>query len=124
MSEKIDMFQPPLGGPSEKEISDAKAVLDAHLNAVVERNKGTLIRCTSQIATGKGCGELHPISTLEYIQTHWYVSPHGCTGGDYWKESEGQWICPSCGHRNRLYASPEIEDLKSSFASVVKVHED
>ncbi len=66
-------------------------------------------------ATGKGCGSLHAVADAVYIQSYWYESPHGCTGGDMWHLGEGGWICPSCGHENRLYETPEIEKLKPLF---------
>jgi hypothetical protein len=36
------------------------------------------------------------IRSLTYIQTHWYETPYGCTGGDLWREGEGQFDCPKC----------------------------
>lgn len=78
------------------------------------------IRCTS-------CGKLHIVGKLTYIQTHHYVKPFGCTGGDYWTESEGQYICPSCGHRNRSFcgtsSEPKIKQWKYSFDKIEKVYE-
>ncbi len=70
-----------------------------------------------------GCGKKFQIHTLVYIQTHNYVSPYGCTGGDYWKQGEGQFECPECGARNRLYNRPEIMELSQYFKSIEKVHE-
>jgi hypothetical protein len=42
------------------------------------------------------CGEESPLSAITLIQTHWYTSPHGCTGGDYWNVGERAWECPAC----------------------------
>jgi len=77
------------------------------------------------------CSATHLIATQEYIQTHWYTSSHGCTGGDYWNTGEGNWRCPSCGFLNRFdaekdkYATipnsfyrPEIVSLKNKFGRV------
>lgn len=47
------------------------------------------------------CGVASPLSAITLIQTHWYTSPHGCTGGDYWNAGERQWECPSCKKRCR-----------------------
>jgi len=47
------------------------------------------------------CGKYHAIKTLDLIVTHWYVRPHGCSGGDYWNEGEWNFICPE-GVNNRL----------------------
>ncbi|RME30717.1 hypothetical protein D6789_04810 [Candidatus Woesearchaeota archaeon] len=60
-----------------------------------ERNAKRRIECAS-------CDGAHPIRRLVAIQTHWYVEPHGCTGGDYWREGELQYICPETGVINRL----------------------
>lgn len=77
------------------------------------------------------CGNIEPIATQLYIQTHWYTPPHGCTGGDYWSAGEANWICPKCGYCNRWdgikdkYATmpndfyrPEIIAVKYKFRRV------
>lgn len=69
-----------------------------------------------------GCGAELNVSDLVYIQTHWYTPPSGCTGGDYWNVGEGQFVCPQCGARNRLYERPEVEKLKRYFKSVEDKH--
>lgn len=71
----------------------------------------------------RSCGRRTVVSALTYIQTHFYISPYSCTGGDYWKEGEGQFDCPKCGARNRLYDRPDVVALKRYFAAVVKEHE-
>lgn len=48
------------------------------------------------------CGKQHPIGKLDLLVTHYYIEPHGCTGGDYWREGEWQFLCPYDGTRNRL----------------------
>ncbi len=65
------------------------------LEEIDKRNKKRTIQCYS-------CNNHHEIGELAAIQTHWYVSPHGCTGGDYWLEGELQFICPETGIVNRL----------------------
>jgi hypothetical protein len=88
-----------------------------------EATKTTLITCLGWSINGgskdwSGCGSQFPVSQLTYIQTHWYTPPSGCTEGGYWNRGEGQFICPSCGHMNRLYERPEVESLKQFFAKV------
>lgn len=83
----------------------------------------TPVSCTRN-CHGHGCGESFEVRDLVYLQTHWYERPHGCTGGDTWHQGEGNFICPTCGHRNRLYARPEIEALKRHFKSVENEHND
>ena len=69
-----------------------------------------------------GCGEEFEIGDLTYIQTYTYVEPYSCTGGDYWFDSEGQWDCPNCGVRNRLYNQKETQELKYRFKNIVEAH--
>jgi hypothetical protein len=66
------------------------------------------------------CKKRTKISKITYIQTRWYTPPHGCMGGDYWQDGEGQFDCPKCGWNNRLYERPEVEALKRHFKDVVK----
>jgi hypothetical protein len=55
----------------------------------------------------KACGKMHAINKCDVIQTHWYTSPHGCTGGDYWSQGELHIICPVTGIGNRLLTRSE-----------------
>ena len=48
------------------------------------------------------CGKANAIKDTQLIQTYFYVSPHGCTGGDYWLPGEKVLLC-ECGNRSRLY---------------------
>lgn len=102
----------------------AKAKLKQINEWIDERKKETIVQCTYSYPYGEGCGMGFQIGGLEYIQTHWYESPYGCTGGDNWFESEGQFDCPACGHRNRLYDKPDIEALKYLFKSIKDEYKD
>lgn len=73
----------------EKKLEEAYAELD-------EARRKSMIECMH-------CERRTRVSKLTYIQTHWYVRPYSCTGGDYWKQGEGQFVCPKCGETNRLY---------------------
>lgn len=88
----------------------------AELNGALSR---TLARCTGR---GRPCGRSTQIRKLIYIQTFFYIRPHGCTEGDYWKRGEGQFDCPHCGHRNRLYDRPGLVKLKHLFKDTVKAY--
>jgi hypothetical protein len=105
-----------------KDRDEIQAKLDVINDEIAERKSQTLVQCTDN-NHGEGCGMGFKICELEYIQTHYYVSPHGCNGGDYWLQGEGNFDCPSCGHRNRLYDRPDIQKLKSLFKSVRDEHE-
>lgn len=69
-----------------------------------ERNeliRYTLIQCTGSW-TQAGCNRKFHIKDLVFIQTRWYVEPYSCSGGDYWKDGEGQFECPGCGCSNKI----------------------
>ena len=118
---RIVPFMPPLAFDLEK-VKEANQILADYQQAKSDQAKGTMITCTSD-NNGRGCGHMQPIGTTAYIQTHWYVEPHGCTGGDYWKEGEGRFCCDSCGKISRLYDCPEITAMKHSFASITQLRE-
>lgn len=96
------------------------------------------LKCETNVANkGKGCGKLLAVHTIQYIQTHWYVSPYSCTGGDYWNEGEGDFICPKCSYRNRLRwsgvgrncveADPKrvrFENMQNQFHSIIEEYAD
>lgn len=107
----------------EKEAEVAREALNKILTYIRERKAETIVQCESSSA-GDGCGMGHKIKDIVYIQTHWYTPPRGCTGGDYWNAGEGNFVCPSCGCRNRLYNRPDIEEKCSLFKEIVKEHKD
>jgi hypothetical protein len=57
------------------------------------------------------------ISNITLYQTHWYVSPSGCSGGDYWKEGECQFVCHHCDTANRLLFKQKWDDKLLSHVS-------
>lgn len=67
-----------------------------------------------------GCGGALFVKDLTYIQTLWYTSPYSCSGGDYWNNGEGQFVCTACGALNRLYERPQVVELKSFFKEMVE----
>ena len=104
-----------------KELEEKKKVLIEKLN---ENKSKTMIVCEGHYLwkDQKGCGKEFKIGDLTYIQTYCYEEPHGCTGGDYWFPSEGQFDCPECGIRNRLHNRKDYQDLKYNFKNIVAAH--
>jgi len=96
-----------------KKLAEEEVALHKELKAAKGRQ---LIACSL-------CRKRSKVSNLTYIQTHFYVYPHGCVGGDYWSPNEGQYECPFCKHINRLYDRPKVVSLKGSFKEVVNTHE-
>jgi hypothetical protein len=90
---------------------------------IAELEGYTEVVCTGN-CHGPGCGASLYIRDLIYIQTHWYVRPYSCSEGDYWNAGEGNFLCPQCGHRNRLYERKDIEALKRHFYGVTDEHAD
>jgi len=70
----------------------------------------------------RGCGEVHKVQNTNIIQTHYYISPHGCTGGDYWLSGERQLECSDCGAINRLINEENLP-ASSYFKEVTLTHE-
>jgi hypothetical protein len=115
-----DLIKPPECEEAEQMVASAKVLLSEALAYLESVNKLSEIQCCA-------CHAKFPIATQEYIQTHWYTRPHGCTEGDYWNRGEANWICPGCGYRMRFDASPnkydwmyrpELVALKPLFAKV------
>lgn len=82
------------------------------VNAIKAVQAQTVVMCSK-------CKRGREIKDIDYIQTHFYIEPSGCTGGDYWNEGEGRWQCDRCQHIERLYNKPEVAALKHLFKSVV-----
>lgn len=66
------------------------------------RQPKVFVRCEKSSSAGTPCGKLSQVSNLTLIQTHYYISPYSCTGGDYWLPGDREFVCPECGHLNRL----------------------
>lgn len=131
----------------EKREADNRLVTRRALAAVkraqtrLDEAESTLRQVRARRALLCGCGSSHAIGELELHITHWYVEPHGCTGGDYWNEGEWQFVCPTCGALNRLlFHDYDVEYSKRQtvgvaaeatfkrlyrdlFASRIEVHE-
>ena len=78
---------------------DRRAVLQAQIDKI----DITLDKLKGNRTLPCACGKNHKIKDLTLIVSHWYVSPHGCMGGDYYNEGEKSFICPDNAHaRNRI----------------------
>ena len=108
-----DLFFPNDYIVRRERVNELKAQLDEAEDELKASKKEIRVRCSK-------CSGLTAVGELTYIQTFWYVLPHGCTGGDYWKAGEGKFECPKCGHENRTYNRPEISALKDVFKEVVR----
>lgn len=108
---EVKYYYPPLKGPDTKALETAYLLIEENNKAIEVQKQNTLVMCYH-------CNHLSTIRCLEYIQTYCYVGPYGCTGGDYWNQGEGQYICPNCNKVVRLYNAPEIESLKNFFGNI------
>jgi len=119
MANKIDILK--------KEIKLAADHIKELKNNLRKAYGDIIIKCEDNYVHGNGCGKGTKIKNLILIQTHWYVSPYGCTGGDYWKRGECNFICPKCEHRNRLLDNREIfgqYPIRESFREIIEEYDD
>lgn len=86
------------------------------LHAIVDESKrNKILKCYS-------CKKGKKVKNLTFVQTHFYVSPYSCTGGDYWNPGPVGFTCPICLKFNssRLsyegkWSRPEINNLQKFF---------
>jgi hypothetical protein len=65
------------------------------------------------------CNKKCLIANVTLYQTHWYVEPYSCNGGDYWNKGECQFVCHHCNVLNRLLYSQEYDYSKMMYVSKV-----
>ncbi len=88
------------------------APLNTALAALAEKQfalikTGVRLKC-------RECGKTSPLGTWDFMRDHWYIQPHGCTDGDYWKAHEVQTcyiVCPHCRKMNYIYNHPMRDQL-------------
>lgn len=116
---------------TEKQIREK---ITEHLSAVCALREELDHRARRKRLRCGFCGKSHQVSKLTLIQTHYYVRPYSCTGGDYWNMGEKQYECPSCGERMRDPGDNEylakyrqldkrIGELARFFGETVKEYE-
>jgi len=84
------------------------------------------LTCRDNYPYGKGCGLKTKLNNLTYIITHYYIPPRGCSGGAYYAEGEGNWVCSHCNHRNRMIDDSEkvLENFKHLFMKVEEEYDE
>jgi hypothetical protein len=107
---------------SKKRIAELERELDALRTKEGKKKSRRYVTCG-------GCDRRSQIGKIVYLQTHYYVRPYSCSGGDYWTPSNGEFICPKCGVRNRLLAkysdyAAKITALAPYFKEIQDTHDD
>lgn len=103
-----------------KAIAAKEKEYDLLWSQLEEARKRRIIRC-------ENCGKVHIIGKTELKIKLYYVSPYGCTEGDYYNESEWGFFCMKCKTQNRLlFNDDEKEDLfhdryKYAFKSIERL---
>jgi hypothetical protein len=114
-----------------KKVERANKQLAKALAELADERRRRTIKCGS-------CPDSHAIGDLHLLVTHFYIEPHGCTGGDYWKEGEWQFVCPATKAINRIMFNDFDQDWKERdtirvaaeptfkwiYRSLFKSHED
>lgn len=73
----------------------------AEIEACLQRTNRTetqllalLDKARSNLTIKCNCGGYHKIRALKIIQHYYYTEPYGCSGGDFWSESNISFLCP------------------------------
>lgn len=103
----------------DKEISKAEIrlhKLKSQKAAQLSRKRVPCYECSKQLTIGK----------LVYYIEEFYISPTGCTGGDYYTsdDSEHFYVCPHCSVRSRLFDRPDLRKLKANFKTIEYVKDE
>jgi hypothetical protein len=70
------------------------------------------------------CSKFSKLADANCTQHHFYVEPHGCSGGDYWSRDGVTFNCPKCSEIVKLKYDEreEWERLAFFFKSVTDEH--
>jgi rubredoxin len=89
----------------EKIEDQMKKLIIKHSELIKRKNdilmKTITLKCSNN-CFGVGCSADVPIGNITYIATQKYDPDTGSPDGGFWREGEGNWICPTCKHRNRI----------------------
>lgn len=116
----------PLLAPSDQLALETLAVQLSQARHVVEELKlaqahvwrNSRLQCIHNYNYGPGCGTIHRIKDLVLIQTHYSRRDGGETE---WFKGEGRFVCPACGHMNRLHDRAEVLAYADEFKSIENV---
>jgi putative transposon-encoded protein len=78
----------------EREIEYAEDTIRRARDKKANILSGKMFRCVA-------CKGNHKIKTCTAVQTHYYVAPYGCSGGDYWNDNDIWILCPKTKIGNR-----------------------
>lgn len=90
--------------------------------------------CKSSLVTAQGdeyffcphCTQRTKVSGTTIVREHFYISPHGCTGGDYWRFNHYLVVCEKCSAVNKVIADSDLYNFVDtrirSFNSVLDWH--
>ena len=59
------------------------------------------------------CSRKTRVRDIDLIESQWYESPYGCTGGDRWRHGGFKFLCPKCGHEYGCRNISEWDDKDS-----------
>ena len=90
------------------------ATVTRHTKELQEATSSLLAEAKKLRLTCVHCKEIGELGTWSFVQDHYYISPSGCTEGDYWNTSRTNLCfvaCPACNKMNYIYNHPEREPL-------------
>ena len=130
----LELFQNPV--EIQECITSKLKVIDSQINELneqvrslkevrLETFKTSYFQCgTIRYRGFIGCGQYMPIKDIPLIQRHWYTSPRGCSGGDYWNIGALEAQCPLCNHRTEIKEDSPYMTYKKLFKSITNEYKD
>lgn len=92
-------------------ITIAKQMVDLRRQQLLEAQEDLTRAYAESFVTCTHCKQKTKVRSITVIQTHWYVQPYSCNGGDYWNAGERQYNCPKCGQRNRDFNNEQFAEV-------------
>jgi len=78
-----------------------KASIKYHKQCVQQGNDDLAEARGRRLLQCGACSIKSPARKWVVFQKEYYISPHGCSSGDYWRDGEKDINCPKCGTWNR-----------------------
>lgn len=71
------------------------------------------------------CNKFSKLKDTDAVQKHYYIEPHGCTGGDYWVTNGVEWFCPKCNTKLKPHykESDDWQTMSYRFKSITDANE-
>ena len=89
-------------------------------NRLSELRKQKLAALRRTFLKCRACKKTSRLSNWVFLQTVWWVPPHGCTEGGYWRDEDVDTCfvgCPNCQANIYIYNDPQKDKLRKMAKS-------